>query len=352
MSRNTRNQSQHRSPLLLLTLLLTGILAASFSLVAPARAYTLPDTGLVKCYDTSETAIPCQARGKPFSAQDGNFKGSQPRYQDNTASGGTATDLLTGLTWQTTGASGVDGRTWDDAVAACQGLSQGGVSGWRLPTQQELLSLVNYGPYSWATTLPGPDPDAAPYWSDTAVAGSPTEAWTVDYSSGTPGRHAKNEQLSVRCVAGTPLPGPSLTDNGNITVSDASTGLMWEKAASATTSDWQTALDYCTHRTTGGYKDWRLPNQRELLSLANFSLANPTLDPVFDSATPLWSGTTGGYSPTVWRVDFTQGSQPIWEISKVEWKSAALYSRCVRGGSWSYVPMAGVPGALMILVTQ
>ncbi|WP_243311221.1 DUF1566 domain-containing protein [Fundidesulfovibrio agrisoli] len=348
MSSIARNQSQPCSPLHLPFLLLTGILATSLFVFAsvPARAYTLPDTGLTQCFDTSESAIPCPARGMPFYGQDGNFRGAQPRYLDN--GNGTAKDQITGLTWQTAGASGVDGRTWDEAVTACQNLSLGSVSGWRLPTEQELLSIVNYGPYNWATTLPGPDPDGAPYWSSTSMAGATGEAWTVDYSSGTPDHKAKTDAYSVRCVSGTALPGPNLTDKGNGTVSDASTGLVWEKAASASASDWETALNYCSTRTTGGFKDWRLPNQRELLSLANFSLTNPTLNPVFDTATPIWSSTSGGYSPTAWRGDFTQGSQPIWSISKVEWKTATLYSRCVRGG----LPLPGVPGVLVILLNQ
>ena len=342
MSSIARNQSQPCSPFLLQFLLLTGILATSLFLFSsvPARAYTLPDTGQTQCFDNSESAIPCPARGVPFYGQDGSFRGPQPKYQDN--ANGTAKDLITGLTWQTTGASGVDGKTWDEAATACQTLSLGGVTGWRLPTEQELLSIVNYGPYNWATTLPGPDPDGAPYWSSTSVAGGSDEAWTVEYSAGNQARNFKTDALSVRCVSGTPLPGPNLTDKNNGTVTDSSTGLMWEKTASTSTANWEGALDYCTKQTTGGHKDWRLPNQRELLSIMDFSLSGLKLNPVFNNPGIMWTSTSGGNRVTAWRVDYNDATQ------QPDWKTSTLYSRCVRGG----LPMAGVPGVLVILLTQ
>ncbi len=351
MSSIARNQSQPCSPLLLPFLLLTGILASFLfaSAPVPARAYTLPDTGQTLCFDDSTASIVCLSRGKPFSAQDGNFRGPQPKFTDN--GNGTATDTFTGLIWQIdANTSGIEGKSWEDAGNTCSGLNLGG-TGWRLPTQQELLSTVNLG--VWPTTsLPGPQADAAPYWSSTPVAGSATDAWGVDFSTGKSERYAQTDSYSVRCVKGSALPGPSLTDNGNGTVSDASTGLMWEKTGSATPAYWQNALDYCTRRTTGGYKDWRLPNRRELLTITDYSLTGSVLPAVFTPSTNLfWASTTyNTYSPYGWRVSFSDGlSDGYWKVTQ---DPPQQYARCVRGGRWTYTPMAGVPGALLLLVTQ
>ena len=73
------------------------------------------------------------------------------------------------------------------------------------------------------------------------------------------------------------------TDNGNGTVSDQCTGLMWTKTATAERISWQEALHYCEALEEGGYDDWRLPNALELISLATMDSALPALSfqPIF-----------------------------------------------------------------------
>ncbi|MCX6857017.1 MAG: DUF1566 domain-containing protein, partial [Verrucomicrobia bacterium] len=73
---------------------------------------------------------------------------------------------------------------------------------------------------------------------------------------------------------------PSFTDNGNGTVTDNNTGLMWQKTDSGEMT-WDTA------RTTGatslnlaGYTDWRLPTAQEALCILNHE-RNPALDPTY-----------------------------------------------------------------------
>jgi hypothetical protein len=78
--------------------------------------------------------------------------------------------------------------------------------------------------------------------------------------------------------AGVEWPEPRFTDNGDV-VTDNLTGLMWTKNANLPGGDktWQQALDYCNNLTLGGYNDWRLPNQKELYSLTDFSRYHPSL---------------------------------------------------------------------------
>jgi len=66
-------------------------------------------------------------------------------------------------------------------------------------------------------------------------------------------------------------PSPRFHDNGNGTVTDNLTGLMWTKNANmaGSTMTWYQAVDYCNDLTQGGYTDWRLPNVNELESLVN-----------------------------------------------------------------------------------
>ena len=75
-------------------------------------------------------------------------------------------------------------------------------------------------------------------------------------------------------LAGVAWPNPRFADNGDQTISDKLTGLIWNKSANAAGAmkTWQQALDYIktlNSQNYNGHKDWRLPNINELRSLAN-----------------------------------------------------------------------------------
>ena len=91
--------------------------------------------------------------------------------------------------------------------------------------------------------------------------------------------------------AGVAWPSPRFTDNGNQTVTDNLTGLMWTKDANplGNYTDWQSALDYVQTLNTGGHTDWRLPDINELKSLVDYSQYNPPL-PLGNPFTNVQSG--------------------------------------------------------------
>lgn len=73
---------------------------------------------------------------------------------------------------------------------------------------------------------------------------------------------------------------PSYTDNGNGTVTDNVTGLMWTKTIDLNGDGkidvndklgYEDAQTYASSVTTGGYTDWRVPTIKELYSLMDFS---------------------------------------------------------------------------------
>lgn len=111
-------------------------------------------------------------------------------------------------------------------------------------------------------------------------------------------------------------PDPRFTDNGDGTVTDNMTGLIWTKQADlANTSTWEEAIDFCNDLEYAGYNDWRLPNIRELRSLVDIERRDPAL-PLghpFIGVPPLhqphyWSSTKT--SDTIFRVHFyTSGVQ-------------------------------------------
>lgn len=64
---------------------------------------------------------------------------------------------------------------------------------------------------------------------------------------------------------------PSYTDNGNGTVTDENTGLMWEQTPPLDKMFYSDAVEYVADLELGGYTDWRLPTAKESFSIAMLS---------------------------------------------------------------------------------
>ena len=130
--------------------------------------------------------------------------------------------------------------------------------------------------------------------------------------------------MCVRCVADSL--GYNLVINGDGTVTDTSTGLMWQQATAPGTYTWEQALTYCenlilnndgqwtsnTPNASGAkYSDWRLPNSNELQSIVDYSRYNPSIDTTYfpgTVASDYWSSTTNAYVTNgAWNINFGTG---------------------------------------------
>ena len=78
---------------------------------------------------------------------------------------------------------------------------------------------------------------------------------------------------------GKPCPEPRITENGDDTVTDHFSGLMWAKNANKANgkADWEHAILGAGNCTDGGHTNWRLPNRIELESLIDLGKFNPAL---------------------------------------------------------------------------
>ena len=112
---------------------------------------------------------------------------------------------------------------------------------------------------------------------------------------------------------GVAWPDPRFTDNGDGTVTDNMTGLVWTKNANIfeVAQTWDTAVDKCNFLTDPG-GDWRLPNVRELNSLVDYGQYYPVLPsghPFLNvQLSPYWTSTT--YAPNEylsWGVSLDNG---------------------------------------------
>ena len=250
-----------------------------FTSMEIAEAFFLPDTGQTQCYSIKGPlkAITCPS-SENAAAQDGSYTINSPLY--SSISNGTIKDNNTGLTWQQQDDD--IGRMWDDAVRYCDNLSLDGFTDWRLPSEKELISIMDYGRYN-----PSIDPIIFPntqhsvYWSSTTTADNGDKAWTALFNFGYAyDYYSKLDTNFVRCVRGSHITFGDFTDNHNRTITDGSTGLMWQQAEAALMT-WASALSYCENLSLGGYADWRLPNIKELASLSDDSKYNPAIDSLF-----------------------------------------------------------------------
>lgn len=83
-------------------------------------------------------------------------------------------------------------------------------------------------------------------------------------------------------------------DNGNGTLSDGRTGLMWEKLSDDGSIhdrdnlySWTAAftrIDQLNAPAFAGHTDWRLPNRSDLLSIIRLSATEPSVHPAFNAA--------------------------------------------------------------------
>ncbi len=150
---------------------------------------------------TSEA--PLRAIGESLRQAESTDTGSELRL----VSEGVVLDPETGLLWE----RGVSREPLDGARAEqrCRTLDLDGLAGWRLPTREELLSLVDASrgesPIDLAA-FPATPPEW--YWSATPFPGAERFVWGVSFEYG--GAHYlwREGLYRTRCVR-TALPGPS-----------------------------------------------------------------------------------------------------------------------------------------------
>jgi hypothetical protein len=113
-------------------------------------------------------------------------------------------DRETGVVWEQS--PDTNTRSWFDALNHCYQRTVGGRKGWRLPTIEELASLID-------PNNPGGNPDLPPghpfsnvqssgYWSATTYAAVTNNAWLVDFPDGAVLIAGKAATPFVWCVRG------------------------------------------------------------------------------------------------------------------------------------------------------
>lgn len=314
-------------PIQSISLMLPAYLLAMDAALADAP-FPIPDTMQSTCYNAS-LEIECPAKGETYFGQDAQHLGPQQSYTDN--ADGTITDNITGLMWVQTpdlngdGSINIDDKlSLDEALAGAEAFNLGGYDDWRLPNITEMYSLMNFNgidPSGYESDDPSGltpfidtnvfdfgygDTNARERLIDGQMASSTRYVWNtmngeaetlfgVNFADGRIKGyglilHGRDKEFYVMYVRGAEGYGkPDLTDNGDGTVTDAASGLMWTQTDNGSAVSWEAALRWAGEMNAAaylGHTDWRVPNVKELQGIVNYTRSPDTtnsaaLDPIF-----------------------------------------------------------------------
>ena len=246
--------------------------------------------------------------------------------------------------------------TWQKAARECRDLDLNGGRKWRLPTIDELRTLVDEEPIRY-----GGDCEVSTECIEVGLCNEGCETpeedgfesklhdygilisgtaghidtynytWTIDTESGLlyvsewESSSVFSKKTVVRCVWDDAL-------NAEQTPYEGDGGLYWSSISSPLT--WSNAALYCRDLEEGQYSDWRVPSFDELSQLAN-------CNPKTDNCIPR---TDGFYSPfydvsELWTKNVVYQNFTFYDFMTLETESmsandwAMVPVRCVRGGN-------------------
>ena len=282
-------------------------------------SYPIVSTNQTLFYGNYDQISTVSSNGQ-FYGQDANYSSHELNYTDN--QDGTITDNVTGLMWQKNPG---DKMTYDEAVNGAANFGLAGYSDWRLPSIKELYSLIIFS---------GEDPSGYEGSNtNNLVPFINTQYFNFEYGNPNDGERIIDSQFAtsnldvgdsnfgggnlmfgvnfadgrIKGYPTGPMPGQSsgkaffvlyvrgnqdygdnnFIDNGDGTISDLATGLMWMQYDTGNSLDWEDALSTAEGFEFAGYSDWRLPDAKELQSIVDYSRApgatnSAAIDPLFN----------------------------------------------------------------------
>ncbi|MDA3837712.1 MAG: DUF1566 domain-containing protein [Candidatus Delongbacteria bacterium] len=315
--------------------------------VVNSSDFTVVNTGQTQAYDTLTTIVTPDS-SDTFFGQDANYASNVQSYTDN--GDGTVSDNVTGLMWTKSpdlngdGTIDVDDKmSYDEAVEYVETFSYAGYDDWRLPSIKEQYSLIDFSgvdPSGYVGSTDGLIPFINTNYFDFGYGDESAGERIIDaqmitttlyvgltmegdetmfgvnfadgrikgYGTGAMPGQSVDKQFYVYFVRGNNYGVNDFVDNGDNTITDKASSLMWSKNDSETGMNWVDALTYAENSSYEGYNDWRLPNVKELQSIVDYTRSPSTtnsaaIDPLFnctqitdeggDTNYPFyWSGTT------------------------------------------------------------
>ncbi len=291
--------------------------------------YPIVDTG-TKDFYSDKALISEPLETTDFYGQDASYHGNQPSYTNN--SDGTITDNVTGLMWEQDMGNKI---SFEAAFSKAETSTLGGHTDWRVPSIKEIYSLIiftgrvkgkqaidmfidtDYFYQPLGNINIGEREIDAQTWSSTEYVGRTMKAdktiFGVNFVDGRikgypkyKPRSGATNRMYFRMVRGNSEYGKNnFINNGDGTVSDLATGLMWQTADDGSRRDWRESLDYAEGLELASHDNWRLPNAKELQSIVDYSRSpqttnSPAIDPVFETTETKDPDGNSGQYPFFW----------------------------------------------------
>ncbi|MGX9416501.1 Lcl C-terminal domain-containing protein [Vibrio sp. WJH972] len=277
-------------------------------------------------YEEGSEPKPEQDFGKQSAYYNQTDKVNKASYQFFDAEKNIVEDEVTGLMWTSSPfLFGKEKKTFREALEGLNDFNAkklGGFNDWRIPTIKELYSLADFSgsfgfefdtsePFFNTDFFEMPDEPAVLNPGDrfldtqtvtstiyrSRTLGSTTTMFGYNFRDGFLKGYPSVKTFTVFYVRGNTHYGQNmLVDNGDGTVSDLATGLMWMKYDSGFfrtgptgdgRMDWLSAMNYCENLLFAGHDDWRLPDAKQLHSIVDYDRCpdvtnSPAIDPLFE----------------------------------------------------------------------
>lgn len=214
--------------------------------------------------------------------------------------------------------------TYPEALQAIKEFKLAGHSDWRIPTIKEAYSLISFNGSDISPNLTADDNvlstpfintdyfgfrygangaraiDTQMLTSSLYVGSTEREnlLFGVNFADGRIKGYGlmlgdRDKAFMARFVRGGEYGVNDFVDNGNGTITDNATSLMWSKEDNKKAMNWQEALAYAEEMNSQnylGHSDWRVPNAKELQSIVDYSRSplsssSAAIDPVFAVST-------------------------------------------------------------------
>ena len=186
-------------------------------------------------------------------------------------------------------------RPYHEGVQYCKGLRLGGYDDWRMANMKEGHTIAHYAsarPAIWEKYFKDTDRGLPGYgdrgkggmWAGPLGPDHNNSGWHLGFIDGHMMGYPRGGYKTTRCVRadndGTYFL-PEFVDNGDGTVSDRVTKLMWLQKTDGVKRAWEPSIQYCEDLVFAGHSDWTLPHNKALSSLVDLRKQKPAIDTAF-----------------------------------------------------------------------